>query len=75
MDIFRPGGKEYVYTADEMDRACETLLAAQEIQEDDKFHKLCLEHMESKKGKITKIQDLRDKANEKPEGNSERKRM
>lgn len=74
MEIFRPGGKEYTYTGDELDRACETLLAAQEIQEDDKFYKLCLEHMESKKGKITKIQDLRDAVN-KPEGDSERKRL
>ncbi len=74
MDIFKPGNKDPIYSADELDRACETLIAAQEIKENDKFYKLCLEHMEEKKGKITKIQDLRDLAN-KPEGDSPRKRM
>jgi len=74
MDIFKPGSKEMTYTADELDRACETLMAAEEIKENDKFYKLCLEHMEEKKGKITRIQDIRDVANL-PEGTSERKRL
>ena len=74
MEIFRPGGKDPTYSGEELDRACETLMAAEEIKENDKFYKLCLKHMDEKKGKITKIQDLRDVANM-PEGNSERKRM
>ena len=75
MEIFRPGGKEYTYTAEELDRAIETLLAAEEIKKDDKFYKLCLDEMEKKKKKITQIQDIRDAYNEKAEGNSERKRL
>ena len=74
MDIFKPGNRDPVYSGEELDRACETLMAAQEIKENDKFYQLCLKHMEEKKGKITKIQDLRDAAN-KPEGDSERKNL
>lgn len=74
MEIFRPGGKDPTYSGEELDRACETLMAAEEIKENDKFYKLCIQHMDEKKGKITKIQDLRDAIN-KPEGNSARKTL
>jgi len=74
-ELFKPFGKSYTYTESEMDQLGEILLTAEDIKKDDKLHRLVLEHLEEKSGKITSIQDLRDKANGKPEGDSERKRL
>ena len=72
MEIFKPYGKEYVYTEDELDRALETLVAAEEIRSNDKLYQAVTKHGEEKSGKITRIKDLRDLS---AEGNSERKRL
>lgn len=75
-DLFKPFGKSYTYTESELDEMGEILLTAEDIKKDDKLHRMVLQHLEEKSGKITSIQDLRDLANgKKPEGNSERKRL
>jgi len=72
-ELFKPFGKNYSYTASEMDQMGEIVLTAEEIKSDDKLFRLVKEHLEEKKGKINKIQDIRDSLE--AEGDSPRKKM
>lgn len=63
-ELFKPFGKNYSYTESEMDEMGEIILVAEEIKGDDKLFRLVQKHLGEKGDKITKIQDLRDIANE-----------
>jgi len=68
--MFKPFGKNYSYTEEELDEMGEIILTAEDIKADDKLFRLVQQHLKEKSGKITKIQDLRDLSNE---GDSARK--
>lgn len=61
--IFKPFGKNYTFTEDEMNQMSEILITADEIRTDKRLFELVKKYMEEKKNKITKIQDLRDISN------------
>ena len=68
--MFKPFGKNYSYTEEELDEMGEIILTAEDIKADDKLFRLVQQHLKEKSSKITKIQDLRDLSNE---GDSARK--